>query len=99
MRLSETERALIKEAVAACLGAQARVLLFGSRTDDSRRGRFHQQVNVAAAPLADALGMELKLAAALQARLGERRVDVLLHQQGQAMSPMAALAAATGVPL
>ena len=42
--------------------------------------------------------MELKPVATPQAGLGERRVDVLLHRQGRATSPMVALAAETAVP-
>ncbi len=38
MRLSDNERSAIRAAVAKRFGVQARVLLFGSRVDDSRRG-------------------------------------------------------------
>ena len=38
MRLSERERSVIKLAVSKNFGDTARVLLFGSRTNDDRRG-------------------------------------------------------------
>jgi len=38
MRLTETQIRLVKEAVTQHLGPAARVWLFGSRIDDSRRG-------------------------------------------------------------
>lgn len=99
MRLSAAERNLILEAVAACLGPGARVRLFGSRVVDTGRGGDIDLLVEPAGPVPDPFRAELKLAAALQARLGERRVDVVLHQPGQPMSPITALAAQTGVPL
>jgi predicted nucleotidyltransferase len=38
MRLSEAEVAYIKATIAECFGAGSRVLLFGSRADDAKRG-------------------------------------------------------------
>ena len=38
MRISEIQRQCIKEAVERQFGADARVLLFGSRVDDTARG-------------------------------------------------------------
>jgi len=38
MRLSEHERDVIREADAEVFGSDVRVMLFGSRVDDSRRG-------------------------------------------------------------
>lgn len=98
IRLSQSERDGIRAAVAEVFGAAAVVRLFGSRTDPSRRGGdIDLMVSVAAG--ADSLAAELKLAAALDKRLGERKIDIVLHPAGAPTSPIVDIALRDGVIL
>ena len=64
MRLSDSERLIVREAVARRFGSQSQVLLFGSRLDDSRRGGGDVDLLVELLhevddPLAEAVGLEV----------------------------------------
>lgn len=85
MRISPTERAAIASAARAVLPAGSRVMLFGSRTDDHRRGgdidllveppeRLSAQQSVA---------LSTQLAARLYRLMGERRIDILVAPAGE----------------
>jgi predicted nucleotidyltransferase len=99
MRLSDSERAIVRAAVARRFGPQAQVLLFGSRTDDARRGGdIDLLVELPYAvddPLAQAVGLEVDL----MRELGERRIDVLLAYPGCQEQPIHRIARRSGVRL
>lgn len=100
MRLTAEEIAGIKAAVPEVLGYGAGVAVFGSRADDSQRGGdIDLLVTVPRDAMAD-LGHELALQAALEERLGERRVDIVLTVQGRDPArPIERIAHETGVAL
>lgn len=98
IRLSQPERDGIRAAVAEVFGAEAVVRLFGSRTDPARRGGDIDLL-VETAPGGDSLKAELKLAAALEARLGERKIDIVLYAAGAPTSPIVDIALRDGVIL
>ena len=85
MRLTDTEISDIGQAAKAVLPPGARVLLFGSRVDDSRRGgdvdllvetpALHSPEQV--------VRLQRLLTAQLYRRWGERRIDVVVCAQGQ----------------
>jgi predicted nucleotidyltransferase len=82
VRLSDSERLIVREAVARRFGSQSQVLLFGSRLDDSRRGgdvdllvELPHEVDD---PLTEAVGPQVDVMRAL----GERKVDVLIAYPG-----------------
>lgn len=98
MRLNPHERTAIVEAVRAAFGPNAAVRLFGSRTQDSRRGGdidLFVEVDPADYSYSDELELQLELLK----RLGDQRVDVLVHQRGQPLSPIDRVAKETGIPL
>jgi predicted nucleotidyltransferase len=99
MRLSEKEAAIIRAAAERRFGPSTRVLLFGSRIDDRRRGgdidlmvELQQAIDN---PLAEAVALEIDL----MRELGERKVDVLLVYPGYEERPIHRIARATGMRL
>jgi len=98
MRLTPTQRQLIRDAVAATFGPSARVRLFGSRTDDQRRGGDIDLLVETDAPLDAPVRQRLALLARLERALGERRIDVVLAHPGDTR-PIVAVAREQGVSL
>lgn len=78
MRLDDATRIIIKHEVAAELGPDAIVRLFGSRLDDTQRGGDIDLLIETPSPLAHRIQTECRLAARLFIRLGGRKVDVLI---------------------
>lgn len=99
MRLTDTQRQTIVTETARTFGPDVTVRLFGSRTDDSARGGdidLHIEAEGDAAALLD---RELKLYARLIRRLGDRRIDIVVHPRGSAPRPIDLQAMRTGVVL
>ncbi len=99
MRLTEAQQRAIVTEAARVFGPHATVRLFGSRVDDALRGGdidLHIEAEGSAGALLD---LELKLYARLIRRLGDRRIDIVLHPRGQALRPIDVQAIRTGVVL
>lgn len=84
MRLSAVERHAVESACREALPAGARVLLFGSRLDDSRRGGDIDLLVELPEPLSadDVVDRRSRFTARLYRLLEERRIDVVMTQQG-----------------
>jgi hypothetical protein len=101
MRLTPSQISSIKQVATAVMGDQARLLLFGSRTDDTRRGG-DIDLYVAQPVLSqqEQLATKLKFLVMLKQQIGEQRVDlVFAPAPGQPMWPIHAIAQQTGIPL
>lgn len=97
MRLSETERRAIKDCAAAVFGAGAEVRLFGSRVDDSLYGGdidLYVEVDQSVS-----LTEEGRFKSLVQDRIGEQRIDLVVHVRGSEADAIKRLAARTGVAL
>ena len=78
MRISSQEAVIIKDTVTSVVGDSCHVTLFGSRVDDTAKGGdIDLLVEVPEAQLNRA-STASRLAASLQIRLGDRRIDVIL---------------------
>lgn len=99
MRLSESERSAIRAAVARRFGPQARVLLFGSRVDDQRKGGDIDLLIEVPQGIADPLNEAVELEIDVMRALGERKIDVLLTYPGLQERPIHRIARKSGVPL
>jgi predicted nucleotidyltransferase len=77
MRLSEHERDVIREAATEVFGPDVRVMLFGSRVDDTKRGG-DIDLFVEPSDSADIITKKIRLAAQLQIRLGEQKIDIVV---------------------
>ena len=100
MRLSDQQIEAIKEVVAEVLGPDARVYLFGSRVDDSRRGGdIDLYIEVHAPPMPSWLDAKVALQRRLWERLGARRIDLLIRSDDQPLRPIHRDALQQGVRL
>jgi predicted nucleotidyltransferase len=99
MRLSEAERSSIRATVEMRFGPEARVLLFGSRVNDDRRGGDIDLLVEVPHPIDDPLAEAVALEIDVMRALGERRVDVLLVYQGLEERPIHRIARKTGLRL
>jgi uncharacterized protein len=86
MRLTQEEQRGIAEAARLVLPAGSRVVLFGSRTDDARRGGDVDLLVETTFALAADESVRLcrRLTARLYRCLGERRIDMLMSVHGAA---------------
>lgn len=98
VRLTADEVQAIKAAAVEAFGASAVVRLFGSRVDDAKRGG---DIDLLIEAPADRIGIvhESRFLSNLFRRIDERKVDVVLTQQGQPLPPFAAMVAQHAVPL
>ncbi|MES1941993.1 hypothetical protein T5B8_17221 [Salinisphaera sp. T5B8] len=99
MRLTDDQRNAIREEVTRVFGPNARVRLFGSRVDDAARGGDIDLYIESEGNAADLLDQELRLHARLLRRLGERRIDIVVHDGRHPLRSIDAEARRTGVPL
>lgn len=98
MRLTPREREVIRQSVRECFDAQAEVRLFGSRTDDSRKGGdIDLLVDTRLTDPALIARAHHRFLAQLYARLGEQKIDVLIdYPNRQTVLPIYDIARAKG---
>ena len=95
MRLTPDQADTIRQRIRGCMGPQARIWLFGSRVDDSRRGG---DVDIYVEPeLAPSLESRLMCKSALADAL-DLNVDLIVQQPGRDL-PIYRIAKQSGVPL
>jgi predicted nucleotidyltransferase len=99
LRLSPQQVAIIKAEAQRQLGTEARVILFGSRTDDSARGGDIDLLVLTSSPVENRALAAIRFAAALQQRLGDQRIDVLVVTPDTPLQPIHRTAMGNGVPL
>ena len=101
MRLTPHQRAEIRSAVARLFGADAEVRLFGSRTDDSKRGGdIDLYVETDLTDTEQIFRQEMALLVDLNLALGEQKIDLVVRQRGQSAElPIHRVARETGVRL
>jgi hypothetical protein len=99
MRLAQDQVHAIKSVAQRVLGGDARVILFGSRTDDAQRGGDIDllfETPHCVGNRATALG---QLYASLIGEFGDRKIDVLLSDPDTPDAPVLRIARETGVVL
>ena len=99
MRRTESQRQSIKSAVAAVIGEESRVWLFGSRVDDAKRGGDIDLLIETDKVVAGRISALCRIEGALVVRLGNRRIDLLLKDAQTAEAPIFDVARRTGVLL
>lgn len=77
MRLSECEVARIKQIIAENFGPDARVRLFGSRTDDTRRGGDIDLLVESSLEREQAFRAKVEALTDLHLALGEQKIDLV----------------------
>ena len=85
MRLTPEQAAVIRSAAREVFGADARVWLFGSRVDDSKRGGDIDLLIETCDRLAPAemVRRRTRYAARLYRSLGEQRIDMVITARGE----------------
>ena len=99
MRLAAEQIEHIVSATRELLGARARVWLFGSRVDDTRRGGDIDLLVEADQRVDAPVWTAAQLTARLQRRLGERRIDVLVTDPTTQPEPIHLVARSEGLLL
>ncbi|MFN2428187.1 MAG: nucleotidyltransferase domain-containing protein [Candidatus Binatia bacterium] len=99
MRLSDEQRSIIKSLTEQVVGSDARVVLFGSRLDDGKRGGDIDLLIDVPRRVDSRVLTEARLAARVERALGGRRVDVLLIDSGTTLQPVHHAARASGVEI
>jgi ABC-type uncharacterized transport system YnjBCD substrate-binding protein len=99
MRLTADQIQAIKLAAHKVLGDDAQVTLFGSRTDDRRRGGDIDLMFETPHRLPNRTAAQGQIYAALIRQLGDRKMDVLLKDADTPEAPVMRVARETGVRL
>jgi uncharacterized protein len=97
MRLSGSERAIIKESARKIFGSNTKIFLFGSRIDDSRKGGdidlyIEAEKNTC-------LQDKISFTSILKWNLGDQRIDVLVNSPNTKDRKIFHIARKTGVEL
>jgi len=100
MRLEETECRVIADTLRKRFGQQSRIWLFGSRVDDTARGG---DIDIYLEPEIQApeaiVDARLEALVELKQRLGDQRIDLVIHRAAARELPIHAIARETGVRL
>jgi predicted nucleotidyltransferase len=101
MRLTDVQIAILKRIAAEAFGSQARLYLFGSRTDDSLRGGdIDLYVTGLTGTPDELLNAKLHFLVKAKRQLGDQRIYlVFAPAPGQPALPIQQRAAQTGIPL
>jgi len=100
MRLTDTQIHTIEETVASVLGdSSAEVILFGSRVDDTAKGGDIDLLIQTQMHLDNRTSMASKIAAGLQIKLGDQKIDILLVDADTQLQPIHHYAKEHGIVL
>ena len=99
MRLTQEEIEAIRSAVRTHFGEDARVLLFGSRTDDSKRGGDIDLLVECSLNARRANHAKLNALTDIQRRIGERKIDMVPATAQGDTREIVSRARTEGVPL
>jgi uncharacterized protein len=95
MRLSEYERTSIRDAVTKFL-PDAQILLYGSRTDDAKRGGDIDILILTAQELD--LRTKINIEATMWEKIGEQKIDILIEKP-DALSRFGRIVIPSAIPL
>jgi predicted nucleotidyltransferase len=99
MRLTPLQARIIRQTADRVLGRDAKVLLFGSRVDDSARGGDIDLYVEMPQPVTDGVALVSRFVAELQLKMGEQKIDVVMVDPDTDFQPIHQIAQKTGVQL
>lgn len=101
MRINNIQTKVLKHIATELFGPQVRLLLFGSRTDDLRRGGdIDLYVTEVTLTGQEALDAKLRFLVKAKQQLGDQRIDLILAPEpGQPPSAIHRVAEQTGILL
>jgi len=97
MRLSDFERNAIKSLAKQFYGQQAKVILFGSRVDDTKKGG---DIDVFIDTLLESsIKDKLNFLVQLENKIGEKKVDLIVKSKNSPAKDIFDIAKTTGIAL
>lgn len=99
MRLTQDQIQSIKQTAQAVLGNDARVILFGSRVNDAKKGGDIDLLFETDHIVSNRATTVGAIYAALIRQLGDRKIDILLKDSATPTAPVLEIARQTGVQL
>ncbi len=99
MRLNANQVSIIKQSVAELAGPLAVVRLFGSRTNDAKRGGDIDLLVELPADVGNSIMLEAQIGARVSVRLEGQKVDVILKAANSTTLPIHRVAMAEGILL
>ena len=99
MRLTLTQVQAIKETAHSVLGDGARVILFGSRADDAKKGGDIDLLFETDHPVTNRATTVGALYVSLIRKLGDRKIDIILKDVTTPLAPVLEVAQLTGIQL
>ncbi len=100
MRLSKEYKKVIKTTLLKNFGKGSKFYLFGSRADDSKRGGdIDLYIETGFAETDKAIDAKWKTHRELMKQLGEQKIDIIVHGEGEEFTPIEEIAKETGVRL
>lgn len=99
MRLSQHTQQIIRDTVREVFGVEARVKLFGSRTNDDARGGDIDLLVELPSITAEVERKTMQLTARLQLRIGDQPIDVLVIDPSTPQQSIHEQASITGISL
>ena len=99
MRLTPAQQHTIKATAAEVFGTEVKVSLFGSRTDDTRKGGDIDLLIELPNPQPEVQRKRLSFVTRLQQRLGDQRINLLIVQPNTPIQAIHEVVQATGIPL
>ena len=99
MRLTHNQIKAIKQTAHAILGDDSRVILFGSRVDDAKKGGDIDLLFETDGILGNRAATTGELYVSLIRKLGDRKIDILLKDATTLEAPVLAIARQSGIQL
>ncbi|QWF71953.1 nucleotidyltransferase domain-containing protein [Methylomonas paludis] len=101
MRITARQQQIICDSTLKYFGADARVWLFGSRVDDQARGGdIDLYIEAQRQDAAELISAKLQFLRELHKKIGEQKIDVVLHRRNDAEElPIYRIARESGVLL
>lgn len=98
MRLKPNEVAILLSIGHSCFGESASIWLFGSRTDDNKRGG-DIDLYIETDQKGGLVASKLKMLGALEDYFGEQKIDLLIRSRRRPLNAMHEIAKSSGIQL
>ena len=101
MRLEPSEIQTIVKLSRENFGAETRVILFGSRVDDTRRGGDIDLLIIPSEhkPMQELLRNQVRFLSVLKMQIGDQKIDVVIKTEDERNSPLINQAESEGIAL
>ena len=100
MRLSIEESKIIRDSAVKYFGKNSKIYLFGSRTDDKKRGGDIDIYIETDKPLSEIFDLKINFIVDLKNKLGDQKIDVLIKNfRSEENIPIYEIAKKTGIAL